>query len=68
MRGRLDYVNKKKSMIRSRSAERLRGCTSTVKSEQLSEHVIRDILPPKARRKSFGMIRGKPGNIKEVLE
>ena len=32
MRGRLEYVNKKMSMIRSLSAERLRGCTA-VKTE-----------------------------------
>ena len=33
MRGRLEYVNKKMSLIRSRSAERLRGCTTAVRSE-----------------------------------
>jgi hypothetical protein len=68
MRGRLDYVNKKMSMIRSRSAERLRGCTSAGKSEEMVMHVYVGTLPPRARRKSLGMIRGKPGNIKEVLE
>ena len=35
MRGRLEYVNKKMSMIRSLSAERLRGCTA-VKSEDMA--------------------------------
>ena len=35
MRGRLEYVNKKMSMIRSLSAERLRGCTA-VKSEEMA--------------------------------
>jgi len=37
MRGRLEYVNKKISMIRSRSAERLRGCTSAPRSEGKGE-------------------------------
>jgi hypothetical protein len=68
MRGRLDYVNKKMSMIRSRSAERLQGCTSAGKSEEMTKNVNVGTLPPTARRKSLGMIRGKPGNIKEVLE
>jgi len=36
MRGRLEYVNKKMNMIRSRSAERLRGCTSAVRSEVIT--------------------------------
>ena len=36
MRGRLEYVNKKMNMIRSRSAERLRDLRSGVRSEVIS--------------------------------
>ena len=36
LRGRLEYVNKKMNLIRSRSAERLRGCTSAVRSEVIA--------------------------------
>lgn len=36
LRGRLVYVNKKMNQIRSRSAERLRGCTSAVRSEVIA--------------------------------
>ena len=36
LRGRLEYVNKKMSLIRSRSLERLRGCTSAVRSEVIA--------------------------------
>ena len=36
MRGRLEYVNKKMNLIRSRSVERLRGCTTAVRSEVIA--------------------------------
>ena len=36
LRGRLEYVNKKMNLIRSRSAERLRGCTSAVRSDVIA--------------------------------
>ena len=50
MRGRLEYVNKKMSMIRSRSAERLRGCTSVVRPEVIAvdDTRTRSVLPDTA--------------------
>merc|ERR1719320_68677 len=40
LRGRLEYVNRKMNQIRSRSAERLRGCTSGVKSEVVTSRQV----------------------------
>jgi len=41
LRGRMESVNQKMKMIRSRSVERLRGCTSGVRSEVIAVDRIR---------------------------
>ena len=55
MRGRLEYVNKKMKIIRSRSAERLRGCVrpeliiSAGPGERQARPVRRDVRPARPR-------------------
>ena len=48
LRGRLEYVNKKMNLIRSRSAERLRGWTSAVRSEVIAVYAAHRTRPVQA--------------------